>query len=97
MEYGSRPTHYTTAHGRCSRVTGYSSRIGLWKCWRLYDRVDSGTHRRSRDHLGGLPVTRSTCDSRNLFSCQFVLPQHSDVQRQKSCQRCVAREQSRYL
>src|ERR1035438_7416366 len=50
-----------------------------------------------RDVSGGLPVTRSTCDSRNLFSCQFVLPQHSDVRRQKSCQRCVAREQGRYL
>src|SRR5271165_5956667 len=41
MEYGARPTHYTTAHERCSRVTGYSSRIGLWKRWRQHVQVTS--------------------------------------------------------
>src|SRR5271165_3345090 len=39
MEYGSRRTHYTTAHGRCSRVTDYSSPVELWKSWRLLVQV----------------------------------------------------------
>ena len=60
----------------------------------------TGPRRREpiRDQIvDGSPFTRSTCDSRNLFSCQFVYPQHRDVQHQRSWQRRVTSGQNRCL